>query len=140
MPIIVKGTNAAYLSFSLSLSLQNCISWISQFKDQIYLIIYTTFTNLKNIFFSIMSTPHCKKGHELKQAFIRSNHGLSGAYIFQCHNVVLRINNCLMICLFRSILKSNIVSSIPFEIPCNFIYTIWLSEDQLKGLIFDRRN
>ena len=54
---------------SLYFSLQNCISWISQFKDQIYLIFYTTFTNLKNIFFFIISTPHYKKGHELKQAF-----------------------------------------------------------------------
>ena len=60
---------------SLSISLPKIVYhelvnlWI-----KIYLIIYTTFTHSKNIFFSIVSTPHYKKGHELKQAFTMLNH------------------------------------------------------------------
>ena len=64
------------LSLSLYLPLSSKVVYheLVNSRIKIYLIIYTTFTHLKNIFFLIVSTPHYKKGHELKQAFTMLNH------------------------------------------------------------------
>ena len=98
------------LSLSLSLSpLSSKVVYheLVNSRIKIYLIIYTTFTHLKNIFFLIVSTPHYKKGHELKQAFTMLNHKYQMFFLnFKLNDFATSYNESKLLQITRSICQT----------------------------------